>query len=45
MERPRVFLLKGKESVINHVKSIRELGCCYWEKAQNKLLKKCVGKI
>lgn len=40
MERPRVFLLKGKESVINHVKSIRELGCCYWKKAQNKRLQK-----
>ena len=32
----RVFLLKGKESMINHVKSIQELGCAYWKKARNK---------
>lgn len=36
----RIFLLKGKESVIDHIKSVSELGCCYWKKAANKRLKK-----
>ena len=39
----RVFLLKGKESMIDHVKSIQELGCAYWKKARNKNLN--VGDI
>lgn len=36
----RIFLLKGKESIIDHVKSVKELGCCYWKKASNKRLQK-----
>lgn len=39
----RIFLLKGKESMIDHVKSIQELGCVFWKKARNKNLK--VGDI
>lgn len=38
MKPSRVFLLKGKESMIDHVKSIQELGCVYWKKARNKNL-------
>ena len=37
--KSRVFLLKGKEEIIDHVKSIREFGCCYWKKAPNKRLR------
>ena len=36
----RIFLLKGKENMIDHVKSVKELGCCYWKKASNKRLQK-----
>ena len=36
MDYIRTFLLKGKESVIDHVKSIQTLGCVYWKKARNK---------
>lgn len=36
----RIFLLKGKESVIDHIKSVKELGCCYWKKSRNKKLLK-----
>lgn len=36
MKQVRTFLLKGKESMINHIKSVDELGCCYWKKAKNK---------
>ena len=43
MKPVRVFLLKGKESMIDHVKSIQELGCAYWKKARNKNLN--VGDI
>ena len=39
----RIFLLKGKESMIDHVKSMQELGCVYWKKARNKNLN--VGDI
>jgi hypothetical protein len=43
MKPVRVFLLKGKESMIDHVKSIQELGCAYWKKSRNKNLN--VGDI
>lgn len=36
----RIFLLKGKESIIDHVKSVNEFGCCYWKKSPNKRLRK-----
>ena len=36
MKPIRVFLLKGKESMIDHVKSIQTLGCAYWKKSRNK---------
>ena len=32
----RKFLLKGKENMIDHVKSVNELGCIYWVRASNK---------
>lgn len=38
--RNRFFLFKGKESMIDHVKSVKELGCCYWKKSPNKRLRK-----
>ena len=38
MKPIRVFLLKGKESMIDHVKSIQTLGCAYWKKSRNKKL-------
>ena len=38
MRLNRVFLLKGKECMIDHVKSIQELRCVYWKKARNKNL-------
>ena len=34
MKSIRIFLLKGKESMIDHVKSIQILGCAYWKKVQ-----------
>ncbi|MCR8894045.1 hypothetical protein [Bacteroides sp. ET336] len=43
MNSIRIFLLKGKESMINHVKSIQTLGCAYWKKSRNKKLE--VGDI
>lgn len=43
MKSIRIFLLKGKESKIDHVKSIQTLGCAYWKKARNKNLQ--VGDI
>lgn len=43
MKPVRVFLLKGKESMIDHVKNIQELGCAYWKKSRNKNLN--VGDI
>lgn len=43
MKPIRVFLLKGKESMIDHVKSIQTLGCAYWKKSRNKKLE--VGDI
>lgn len=43
MKPIRIFLLKGKESMIDHVKSIQTLGCAYWKKARNKKLR--VGDI
>jgi hypothetical protein len=43
MESIRIFLLKGKENMIDHVKSIQTLGCAYWKKARNKNLK--IGDI
>lgn len=43
MEPVRYFLLKGKESFIDHVKSVNQLGYCYWSKAGNKKLN--VGDI
>lgn len=43
MKPIRIFLLKGKESMIDHVKSIQTLGCVYWKKARNKNLK--IGDI
>lgn len=43
MKPIRVFLLKGKESMIDHIKSIEELGCAYWKKSNNKNLQ--VGDI
>ena len=43
MKSIRIFLLKGKESMIDHVKSIQILGCAYWKKARNKNLQ--VGDI
>ena len=36
MNSIRIFLLKGKESLIDHVKSIQTLGCAYWKKSRNK---------
>ena len=33
---PDIFLLKGKESFIDHPKSVEQLGVCYWKKARNK---------
>ncbi len=38
MKEIRVHLLKGIESRIDHVKSVKELGYCYWKKANNKRL-------
>ncbi|MBR4995101.1 MAG: hypothetical protein IKY82_03470 [Alistipes sp.] len=32
----RRFILKGKESMIDHVKSVNEFGCIYWVTARNK---------
>lgn len=43
MKPTRIFLLKGKESMIDHVKSIQTLGCAYWKKARNKNLR--IGDI
>ena len=43
MKPIRVFLLKGKESMIDHVKSIQTLGCAYWKTSRNKKLE--VGDI
>lgn len=43
MKSIRIFLLKGKESMIDHVKSIQILGCAYWKKARNKNLQ--IGDI
>lgn len=43
MKTRRIFLLKGKENMIDHVKSIQLLGCAYWKKARNKKLN--VGDI
>lgn len=43
MDSIRVFLLKGKENMIDHVRSVNELGCCYWKKARNKRLQ--VGDV
>lgn len=43
MNSIRIFLLKGKESMIDHVKSIQTLGCVYWKKSRNKKLE--VGDI
>lgn len=43
MNRVRVFLLKGKEDMIDHIKSVKELGCCYWKKVANKRLQ--IGDI
>ena len=43
MKSIRIFLLKGKESMIDHVKSIQTLRCAYWKKARNKNLQ--VGDI
>ena len=43
MKPTRFFLLKGNENMIDHVKSIRELGCIYWKKSRNRNLK--VGDI
>ena len=43
MKPIRVFLLKGKERMIDHVKSIQTLGCAYWKKSRNKKLE--VGDI
>lgn len=43
MKSIRIFLLKGKESMIDHVKSIQTLGCVYWKKSRNKKLE--VGDI
>ena len=36
MRTIRKFILKGKESMIDHVKSVNELGCIYWVTARNK---------
>lgn len=36
MEQQRYFLLKGIESFIDHIKSVREYGVCWWKKASNK---------
>ena len=36
MKPVRVFLFKGKESMIDHVKSIQELGCANWKKSRKK---------
>lgn len=36
MESIRIFLLKGKENMIDHVKSIQTLGCAYWKKLVTK---------
>lgn len=38
MKPIRIFLLKGRENVIDHVKSIQTLGCIYWRKSRNKRL-------
>lgn len=43
MKEIRVHLLKGIERRIDHVKSVREFGCCYWKKASNKRLQ--IGDI
>lgn len=37
MKPIRIFLLKGKESMIDHVKSIQTLGCAYWKKLVTKI--------
>ena len=36
MRTIRKFILKGKESMIDHIKSVNELGCIYWVTARNK---------
>nr|WP_295898836.1 hypothetical protein [uncultured Alistipes sp.] len=36
MKVRNVFLLKGIERMIDHVKSLEELKCAYWKKARNK---------
>ena len=36
MKSVRIFLLKGKESMIDYVKSIQTLGCIYWKKSRNR---------
>lgn len=33
MNKTRVFLLKGREDKIQHVKSVEKYGCCYWKKS------------
>lgn len=38
MKSNRFYLLKGKESFIDHVKSVNTLGYCYWSKSGNKNL-------
>lgn len=38
MKEIRVHLLKGIESRIDHVKSVKELGYCYWKKANKQTL-------
>ena len=43
MKPVRVFLLKGKESMIDHDKSIQQSACAYWKKSRNKILN--VGDI
>ncbi len=43
MKIVRRFILKGKESMIDHVKSVNELGCIYWVTARNKRM--LVGDI
>jgi hypothetical protein len=36
MKVVRKFILKGKEKIIDHVKSVSELRCIYWVRASNK---------
>ncbi|MCQ2074607.1 MAG: hypothetical protein MJY77_05355 [Bacteroidaceae bacterium] len=33
----RHFIIKGNEQMINHVRSINELGCLYWRKSHKNL--------